>query len=734
MPLLPLSKEPAVRGFAGRYWKSKTTPSLDLASSWCEGANVARLTGSRHRLLVIDCDMDRGSDGFASWHELCHQHSYISPSPVTITPGKGAHFYFLLPPGVKIRSRTGFRPGIDIKGENSYVLVAPSRTEKGEYVFVGDPHNLTPAPEWLLQLLTAEEGPQTTQEGQDKPKAPKASKNAPTASVAPASADLVREALDGLQAKWPDEPWLDLWAGRTMGLDRNGAVRSPSARDQMLAYRLLVIGHSEAETESILSTCPAVAEPSIRGGSQPKKWAWESYRRSTISKAAQLVARHREEFKPKSAPKDPALAGRVEPLLKNVSGLDLQIALAQALVVSQMAALGGFVPVTRNIWLARLSALGFPITRRKLLTTYNPWSNRLLQHVKGTGHRATTKFSVDLEVLAQVESGQIPELWNSPRINLSSLRNVYSVCPGNSDTIISRAGRPPSELTKSILSLAQEGLSPAQIAARLGRTSNAVRVVLKRLRAGGENISRIKAGRPKGSKQSVPAPEAPKPQVPVITETFKLLQTRHPKSSLRVLHREAERLDQIVQLWQAPEDWRKLVTGYTSTKTPKSVDQTADWIAKTLAAHLIAEQPETWLDSETRGRIRELYVECLAEAEIRLVQIEKKKKDTKPSVVKVLSAAFSRLSVWQEQQATLVTEDTDVYWPEEIEDEHYYNDPGRFEIHLVENDNVPDWVTNDNPVPEAVKTVPAADLSEQIKELHLSLGMSHEEVELLIDA
>jgi len=85
------------------------------------------------------------------------------------------------------------------------------------------------------------------------------------------------------------------------------------------------------------------------------------------------------------------------------------------------------------------------------------------------------------------------------------------------------------------------------------------------------------------------------------------------------------------------------------------------------------------LDPETRGRIRELYAECLAEAEHRLAQIGLKSKYTKPSVVKVLSSAFDLLS--------LIEMDTGIYLDEEIEDEHYFADPSRFEIHLVENDN-----------------------------------------------
>jgi hypothetical protein len=80
-------------------------------------------------------------------------------TPRQTTPGGGEHHLFRWP-GFAVKNSAGtIAPGIDIRGSNGYVAVAPSTLDNGRgYRWTADPLTtpLAEAPDWLLEMCRAE--------------------------------------------------------------------------------------------------------------------------------------------------------------------------------------------------------------------------------------------------------------------------------------------------------------------------------------------------------------------------------------------------------------------------------------------------------------------------------------------------------------------------------------------------------------------------------------------------
>lgn len=155
LPVFPcgLNKKPLTKhGFQD----ASTDPAqIETWGSKHPDANIGMPTGSITGRVVVDLDLDpeKGKDGPAEMAKLEAIHGSLPPTRTMGTPRGGRHLYFALPAGVTIRSRTDHpAPGIDIRAEGGYVLVPPSRTERGAYT-VERKGTLADLPPWLLELL-----------------------------------------------------------------------------------------------------------------------------------------------------------------------------------------------------------------------------------------------------------------------------------------------------------------------------------------------------------------------------------------------------------------------------------------------------------------------------------------------------------------------------------------------------------------------------------------------------
>jgi len=150
-PCSPSAKHPITQhGF-----KDATTDPAQIEQWWAQYplANVGIATEG---LLVIDID---GIDN--SWPGEPEQAADLaSAGAIALTPRDGRHYIFRRPDGKAWKCSTGkIAPGIDIRTDGGYIVVAPSKTKDGAYTWApgleldDPPERLPEPPAWLTLLL-----------------------------------------------------------------------------------------------------------------------------------------------------------------------------------------------------------------------------------------------------------------------------------------------------------------------------------------------------------------------------------------------------------------------------------------------------------------------------------------------------------------------------------------------------------------------------------------------------
>jgi hypothetical protein len=159
----------AERGFYVFPVKTDNTPATrhgvydatyDLATieRWyanSPGRGLALATGGPGRVFVADADRhDPAIDGVAGYHAMLPDLG----EPWEVTPRRGEHHFFTWPAGRKLPdSGAGILgPGIDHRCTAGYVVVAPTITPRGAYVWRRDilAHPLPLAPDAIIDVLS----------------------------------------------------------------------------------------------------------------------------------------------------------------------------------------------------------------------------------------------------------------------------------------------------------------------------------------------------------------------------------------------------------------------------------------------------------------------------------------------------------------------------------------------------------------------------------------------------
>lgn len=143
----------SVHGF-----KDATRDQSSITAWWKRwpDANIGIPTGAVSGLMVVDVDPRSG--GQESLEELFAKHGRFPDTAEQITGGGGRHFVFR-DPGIAVPKTLA--PGIDLKAEGGYIVVAPSIHASGNAYqwdgLDGAKTLLSPAdpPTWLLDLITA---------------------------------------------------------------------------------------------------------------------------------------------------------------------------------------------------------------------------------------------------------------------------------------------------------------------------------------------------------------------------------------------------------------------------------------------------------------------------------------------------------------------------------------------------------------------------------------------------
>lgn len=139
-------------------------------------ANIAVRTGLKSGLCVLDIDTRHG--GEQSLRELVRQNHRLPTTVEASTGGGGRHLYFKHSDH-PIKNRVNILPGIDLRGDEGYVVAPPSRHVSGnlyQWKAGYSPQHLKPAPmpAWLLNRLM---GPNLSAKHEEDPSRHRADDN-----------------------------------------------------------------------------------------------------------------------------------------------------------------------------------------------------------------------------------------------------------------------------------------------------------------------------------------------------------------------------------------------------------------------------------------------------------------------------------------------------------------------------------------------------------------------------
>lgn len=141
-----------------RGFQDATTDPETIREWWRKWptANIGVATGAT--CWVLDVDFRSDKNGHLTIEALEREHGLLPDTQIARSQSGGRHYFFAGAEGVHC-SKEKLGAGVDVRGTGGYIIVEPSRID-GTYAFEdwdvlsGEHPNLTPAPAWLLELVT----------------------------------------------------------------------------------------------------------------------------------------------------------------------------------------------------------------------------------------------------------------------------------------------------------------------------------------------------------------------------------------------------------------------------------------------------------------------------------------------------------------------------------------------------------------------------------------------------
>ena len=159
LPVKEKSKLPAVND-----WPNVASIDPEQINDWFGNGskyNVGLLTGQRSGIFALDVDPRNGGDD--TLFSLIQDNGALPHTVEAQTGGGGTHIIFKHPGYTIHNSANKLGPGLDIKADGGYILVAPSIHDKTgnqyEWELSSKPSqvDVSEAPSWLLKLLAQDE-------------------------------------------------------------------------------------------------------------------------------------------------------------------------------------------------------------------------------------------------------------------------------------------------------------------------------------------------------------------------------------------------------------------------------------------------------------------------------------------------------------------------------------------------------------------------------------------------
>lgn len=158
-------KSPGKHPMTTNGLKDATKDSKKVASWWHDSpsANIGIRTGKISGIFVLDLDIKEDKNGVDSLSKLGKKYNNSDKFPDTLrqkTGSGGYHLIYKYPYNKNISNlSTGLvlegveYPGIDIRGENGYIVASPSNHKSGGSYKLYDA-DIADCPTWLLKVLT----------------------------------------------------------------------------------------------------------------------------------------------------------------------------------------------------------------------------------------------------------------------------------------------------------------------------------------------------------------------------------------------------------------------------------------------------------------------------------------------------------------------------------------------------------------------------------------------------
>ena len=152
IPLRANSKIPAVQW--AEFQTRRATPE-EVRQWWGQwpDANIGAITGSISGIIAVDIDPRHGGNA-----EPIHHANHTGL--LQRTAGGGTHLIYSYPGGVDwIPNRTSVQPGVDIRADGGYIVVAPSEINGRPYTWIGKFSDIGKAPpRWSVERDTTAKG------------------------------------------------------------------------------------------------------------------------------------------------------------------------------------------------------------------------------------------------------------------------------------------------------------------------------------------------------------------------------------------------------------------------------------------------------------------------------------------------------------------------------------------------------------------------------------------------
>jgi hypothetical protein len=160
MPVDIATKKPhkAARHSNGKRWGATRDPKqIDRDFRKWPNAAIGVPTGIDNGIWVLDADTveGHGVDGIANLQALIDANGPLPETRMARSPSGSIHYFFTDPKRGMVRnSDSTLAPGVDVRGEGGYALVAPSvKPAVGAYEWLNHA-GFKYAPPWLVTLVT----------------------------------------------------------------------------------------------------------------------------------------------------------------------------------------------------------------------------------------------------------------------------------------------------------------------------------------------------------------------------------------------------------------------------------------------------------------------------------------------------------------------------------------------------------------------------------------------------